>query len=112
VDIDDCASLPCLNGGQCLDGVNQYTCNCTDTGYEGTNCEADIDECAVGPCQNNATCRNLVNNYECGCWEGFEGRNCERDVEECASGPCQNNGSCYEKSDQELYSDQVSLSVM
>ena len=36
-DIDDCADQPCLNGGTCSDGVNDYTCVCVD-GYTGKNC--------------------------------------------------------------------------
>ena len=38
LDIDECATSPCLNGGSCTDQVNGYTCNCVD-GYDGTNCE-------------------------------------------------------------------------
>ncbi|MEZ4300506.1 MAG: calcium-binding EGF-like domain-containing protein [Polyangiaceae bacterium] len=28
VDIDECASQPCQNGGNCVDGVGTYTCQC------------------------------------------------------------------------------------
>ena len=38
VDIDECATSPCQNGGSCTDQVNGYTCNCI-AGYDGTNCE-------------------------------------------------------------------------
>ena len=38
VDIDECASGPCQNGGSCTDQVNGYACQCVD-GYFGTNCE-------------------------------------------------------------------------
>ena len=38
LDIDECATSPCQNGGSCTDQVNGYTCNCVD-GYDGTNCE-------------------------------------------------------------------------
>ena len=41
IDIDDCASDPCQNGGTCIDGINSYTCNC-DSGYSGSNCEIGI----------------------------------------------------------------------
>ena len=37
-DINECASAPCQNGGQCLDGINRYTCQCL-AGWTGTNCE-------------------------------------------------------------------------
>ena len=37
-DIDECDSNPCQNDGQCVDGVNSYTCECT-SGYSGDNCD-------------------------------------------------------------------------
>ena len=36
-DVDDCADQPCLNGGTCIDSVNDYTCICAD-GYTGKTC--------------------------------------------------------------------------
>ena len=27
--IDDCTNTSCLNGGQCVDGINSSSCNCT-----------------------------------------------------------------------------------
>ena len=36
-DIDDCNPNPCMNGGMCFDGVNNYTCTCAP-GYTDTNC--------------------------------------------------------------------------
>ena len=38
LDINECASSPCQNGGTCLDLVNGFTCDCAD-GYEGTHCQ-------------------------------------------------------------------------
>ena len=38
LDIDDCTSDSCLNGGACIDGVNSFTCNCR-SGYSGAHCE-------------------------------------------------------------------------
>ena len=38
IDIDECVSSPCQNGGSCTDQVNGYTCNCVD-GYYGSDCE-------------------------------------------------------------------------
>ena len=37
-DIDECASSPCLNGGQCIDQINSYTCSCA-LGWTGTRCD-------------------------------------------------------------------------
>ena len=28
VDIDECQSNPCLNGGVCTQGIGNYTCSC------------------------------------------------------------------------------------
>ena len=41
LDIDDCESTPCENGGTCEDGVNSYNCTCM-TGYIGHDCETGI----------------------------------------------------------------------
>ena len=38
LDINECSSTPCQNGGTCTDAVNSYTCACVP-GYTGTNCE-------------------------------------------------------------------------
>ena len=41
LDIDDCASAPCQNGGTCVDGINSYTCNCV-YGYTGDHCQTGM----------------------------------------------------------------------
>jgi len=38
VDINECASSPCQNGGTCTDAVNSYTCTCA-AGYDGALCQ-------------------------------------------------------------------------
>uniref|UniRef100_A0A4W3IDW0 coagulation factor Xa n=1 Tax=Callorhinchus milii TaxID=7868 RepID=A0A4W3IDW0_CALMI len=38
VDGDQCASSPCLNNGNCKDGINLYSCQCPE-GFKGKNCE-------------------------------------------------------------------------
>ena len=38
IDINECFSNPCLNGGTCVDQVNGYVCSC-QPGYIGTNCQ-------------------------------------------------------------------------
>lgn len=37
-DGDQCKPLPCLNGGECKDGINSYVCWCK-LGFSGKNCE-------------------------------------------------------------------------
>lgn len=69
-DINECKSEPCENGGNCTDGVNQYTCDCSP-GYSGGNCEVNVDDCWPEPCVNGI-CIDKVNGYSCDCFEGFE----------------------------------------
>ena len=38
LDIDECASSPCQNGGTCLNELNMYTCKC-QFGFDGVLCQ-------------------------------------------------------------------------
>ena len=38
LDVYDCLSSPCQNGGTCSEGVTIYACDCA-AGYEGNDCE-------------------------------------------------------------------------
>ncbi|CAF4043699.1 unnamed protein product [Rotaria magnacalcarata] len=38
-DINECLSSPCLHGGDCTNSINNYTCNCSNIFYTGSNCE-------------------------------------------------------------------------
>ncbi|XP_052216068.1 IgGFc-binding protein-like [Dreissena polymorpha] len=93
LDIDECASNPCLYGSTCSNGVNSYTCTCRG-GLSGRNCEIDVNECASSPCLHGGTCSDGVNVYTCTCSAGFSGRNCESNINECASSPCLHGGTC------------------
>ena len=46
IDIDDCKNNSCKNDATCIDGVNDYTCECA-TGYSGDNCEIGRSECKI-----------------------------------------------------------------
>ena len=37
-EFDDCYSSPCLNGGTCTDGINNYTCTCPSP-FFGSQCQ-------------------------------------------------------------------------
>ena len=38
LDVNECASNPCQNGATCIDGPDQYLCQCP-VGFEGENCD-------------------------------------------------------------------------
>jgi hypothetical protein len=38
IEIDECLSSPCEHGGRCYDRVNNYTCDCSNVFYVGSNC--------------------------------------------------------------------------
>ncbi|KAK9871195.1 hypothetical protein WA026_011476 [Henosepilachna vigintioctopunctata] len=97
VNLDECYSGPCKNGGKCVDGYNNYTCNCAHTGYTGRLCEKDINECLSKPCQYNGVCFNTHGSYLCQCMPGYGGNNCEYNINECQSQPCYNRGTCVDK---------------
>lgn len=90
VEINECSSTPCQNGGTCIDDVGNYTCQCNSqeatvpdgignrtylTGYEGINCEVDINECAVEPtiCLNGGDCQNEDGGFQCKCGRDSSG---------------------------------------
>ena len=43
-DIDECANVTCMNGGTCLELVNDYRCLCA-AGYTGSNCDIGEERC-------------------------------------------------------------------
>jgi hypothetical protein len=99
VDIDECESQPCNNGGQCsesstaLVAPDEYACECKG-GWAGENCAEDVDECGSEPCVNSVSCSDSEDSYDCACETGWTGDNCAEDVPDCASGPCRHGGTC------------------
>lgn len=84
INIDECMSNPCLNGGICKDKIDGFTCNCTDR-WMGLTCEKPYDICEFHPCKNNGTCHSSPNKreYTCHCLSGFDGDNCEINIDDC-----------------------------
>ncbi|XP_067897947.1 sushi, nidogen and EGF-like domain-containing protein 1 isoform X5 [Heterodontus francisci] len=93
IDVDECASYPCQNGGTCTDGQNAFTCQCP-AGFTGVLCETDIDDCISDECQNGGTCIDGIDVYSCECLLGFLGKHCEIAESLCKTRACQNGGVC------------------
>jgi len=72
LDVDECQSSPCLNGGSCLDDVSSFTCICS-AGFTGSNCQNDLDECLPKPCGAKGQCTDKVDGFTCNCDPGFTG---------------------------------------
>ena len=99
IEVDECVSSPCFNGGSCFDAFNAYRCHCPP-GYNASRCEVDIDDCASMPCNGNGVCHDRVDSFECACLPGFISEQCENHVLICdpddnlcnASAACWYNG--------------------
>lgn len=64
--IDDCKPNPCSNNGSCTDLIGGYECDCSGTGFYGSNCDIDIDECLTEniSCGGQGTCINTKGSYK------------------------------------------------
>ncbi len=82
IDIDECASVPCKNDGECEDLDDAYRCTCLQ-GFTGERCQTDVDECASQPCGQNGKCIDEVDGYSCACRGDFIGEHC---TVECSCG--------------------------
>ncbi|KAI1900651.1 hypothetical protein AGOR_G00052110 [Albula goreensis] len=86
---DSCASLPCQNGGTCIQTEEGYACLCpTETLlYMGKDCEELYDPCTFVDCPN---CTSVLGSegYICSCPNGFTGPNCTLRTSSCDSSPC------------------------
>ncbi|CAH2227346.1 jg26179, partial [Pararge aegeria aegeria] len=86
-DLDECESGACLNGGRCVDAVNNFTCDCDGTvssdpvrtGYTGARCETNVDECEEerGICGHGA-CYDTYGGFVCACLPGYTGERCHK----------------------------------
>ena len=80
-----------MNDGQCIDGVNGFTCKCKP-GWTGILCKIDIDDCKNHSCQHGSTCKDAIANYTCECKPGYNGEFCEINIDDFNPDPCQNGG--------------------
>ncbi|XP_036757174.2 sushi, nidogen and EGF-like domain-containing protein 1 isoform X1 [Manis pentadactyla] len=93
LDVNECASHPCQNGGTCAHGVNSFSCQCP-AGFGGPTCEAVQSPCATKGCEHGGQCQEEDGSAVCVCPAGYTGKACETEVDECGSGPCLNGGTC------------------
>ena len=70
--VDNCVSGVCLNGGECINALNSFSCHCAP-GFTGELCDVNINECASNPCHNRGTCVDKVSDYECVCPDTVDG---------------------------------------
>ena len=95
LDLYECQSSPCQNGGTCYDSnatntsnltvpIDAYVCVCVD-GVNGTNCENDIDECLEdnelacvhGSCSDSNTDPRInFTDLACACFDGYRNATC------------------------------------
>ena len=94
VDIDECASMPCENGGVCLDSLSGYE--------ERQVLHADR---SLGTRLPEPFFTRLfealtipVGDFLCRCPAGWAGDKCHIDADECLSAPCYNGEACAESS--------------
>eukprot|EP01052_Picozoa_sp_SAG31_P026499 SAG31_NODE_2405_length_5763_cov_4.872881_1_plen_809_part_10 len=92
IEINECDSLPCANGGLCLNLVADFACTCA-LGYSGRYCGNDADECGSAPCVHG-TCTDFGHSYHCKCDAGWASDNCDVNIDDCAAMPCENGGFC------------------
>ncbi|XP_069793960.1 protein crumbs homolog 1 isoform X2 [Narcine bancroftii] len=86
MDVDECDSDPCQNGGTCQNIPEGYTCHCPagneqEIFYGGQNCTDILTGCENNECQNKATCipylMDSQHRHHCLCAHGYTGLNCE-----------------------------------
>ncbi|XP_052038371.1 protein crumbs homolog 2 [Apodemus sylvaticus] len=103
VDVDECASGPCLNGGSCQDLPDGFQCYCPD-GYTGLTCQEDMDECQSEPCLHGGTCSDTVAGYICQCPEAWGGHDCSVQLTGCQGHTCPLVATCVPTFESGLHS--------
>ncbi|EDW26617.1 GL13113 [Drosophila persimilis] len=110
LELNNCQSGPCENGGSCYSTFNGYRCQCRPA-FEGAKCEIDVNECALYEgtdlaCQNGAQCVNQFGSYSCLCLPGWHGMHCTQRKGDCSLASAWElcgHGSCVPSSDEAGY---------
>lgn len=89
-----CSENPC-DHGECENTAGGgFSCDCTDTGYEGTTCGTLVDSCTNHDCQYGSKCVDEVGSFSCNCTgTGYDGDKCENNINDCKIDSC-TNGTC------------------
>ena len=66
--------------GSCIDGVNDFTCQC-DTGYAGDFCDENMNDCNHQHCVHG-TCIDGVSDFTCQCEVGYAGDLCAQNIDD------------------------------
>ncbi len=75
--VDVCEFQNCCGNGECIDGINSYTCVC-NIGFTGMNYKTNVDDCVNQDCSGHSTYIDGVNSFSCNCDPLFTGSLCER----------------------------------
>ena len=88
--IDDCVGIDCGINRQCIDGINNHSCECAP-GFVGDDC---ITENCIGIDCGNGICQNSNESFTCECNAGYTGQSCSVDINECEENSCSGNRQC------------------
>ncbi|EDV46242.2 cubilin homolog [Drosophila erecta] len=110
LEVNNCASGPCVNGGTCYNTYTGFRCQCRSA-FEGTKCEVDVNECALYEgtdlgCQNGGQCQNQFGSYSCLCQPGWHGMHCTQRKADCSQASAWEmcgHGSCVPSADAAGY---------
>jgi Notch-like protein len=81
ITIVNCNGVTCSGNGQCVEGMNSYTCSC-NIGFTGMLCETNIDDCVGVNCNGNGRCVDDVGASTCVCDLDYTGDSCQFQVQQ------------------------------